>query len=225
MSKTVSISPLVHAKMMTHAVQNPRSVVHGILIGTSSESSSSLTIVDALPVCHSTPTKPLLDMSLRLSEAYCLTNDDKLEIVGWYTAPEKDVDETPGPVALKIISSIAANSKVKDPVLVTITNTGMENFLQMEKSSDGDKMGFTVYGKDGKNHWVDEYEEGSINVSEGSWSSSNDAAVNVCLNDELKIFDFEDHMSGGSDSKSIKEKDWLRNGTIRKAVTEILAQQ
>ena len=224
MSQNVSISPLAHAKMMTHAVRNPRSIVHGILVG-KSENEDSLTVSDVLPVCHSTPTKPILDMSLRLAEAYCLSDqeNENLVIVGWYTAPENQVDESPGPVALKIISSIAANnSEIKEPVLVTITSKGIETFLSDEKSSDADLMGFTICGKDEKNHWTNQYEEGNIISSSGSsWTSSNEAAVDVCLNDELEFFDFEDHISGGTSES--KKKDWLRNEIVGKAVTKILA--
>ena len=218
----LSVAPKVHAKMMAHAIRNSHSVVHGILLGKYGE---ELIISDVLPVCHSTPTKPILDMSLRLAEAYCLANDDNenLEIIGWYTAPEKQVDESPGPVALKIIRSIASNSESKEPVLICITNNDVENFLKIEKPNDIDNIGFSVYGKDGGNHWNDLYKVESIKSSIGSWSASNQAAVDVSLDDELKLYDFEDHVSSGS--AGVKDKDWIRNENIGNTLKQRLAQQ
>jgi len=207
--------------MMVHAIRNPHKVVHGILIGTFKTGGATLTISDVLPVCHSHPTKPILDMSLRLAEAYCVTNEDGEGIVGWYTAPEKQADELPGPVALKIVSSIANNTE-NEPVLVSIINKSLENFLEEEKASDLDQMGFYAYGKDEKNHWTVQYGEESIKSLANSWEASNNTAVQVCLDDEVVITDFEDHVGAGS--SGIKEKDWIRNASIGKAVSDKLAQ-
>lgn len=208
--------------MMAHTIRNSHTVVHGILLG---KYDGQLTVSDVLPVCHSHPTKPILDMSLRLAEAYCLVNgeSENLEIIGWYTAPEKEVDESPGPVALKIIRSIASNSGSKEPILICITNRDVENFLKLEKSSDIDNTGFSVFGNDGGNHWNDLYKLDSIKSSINSWSASNEAAVHVCLDDDMKCYDFEDHL--GSGSGGIKEKDWIRNESIGKIVNQKLAQQ
>ncbi len=219
MSQILHISPVVHTKMMVHAFRNPHNVVHGILIGKYTTDGTALTISDVLPVCHSHPTKPLLDISLRLADAYCVSNEDSEGIVGWYTAPEKQVDELPGPVALKIVSSIANNSE-KEPVLISITNSSIETFLEEEKSSDTDQMGFYVYREDEEKHWTVQYEEENIKSLGYSWEASNNAAVQVCLDDQLTIFDFEDHVSGGSGG--IKEKDWIRNVNIGKAVSDRL---
>ena len=221
---------------MTHAARHSRTIVNGILIG--KFEADKVFISDIAPVCHSIPTKPLLDMALRLTEAYCVSDDgesDQYEIVGWYTAPEKHIDNGPGPVALKIISSMAAtvgggggsNSTTdskKEPVLVTITNTCLENFYNNDKTSNSDQMGFLVHGKDEEtNHWTKQYEEGNITMSkEASWKSSNIVAVQVSLEDGLEFYDFEDHVSGGMED--VKDRDWLRNGSISKSVYKLLAQ-
>lgn len=225
MNQSISISPMVHSKMMNHAVRNPRSVVHGILLGKSD--ANDITAVDVLPVCHSPPTKPLLDMSLRLAEAYCLSNEDdnNLEIIGWYTAPEKNVDESPGAAALKIVSSIASTSESNDkhPILICITNKDMENFFKVGNLSDSDRRGFSIYGRDEGSQWKSEYSIDSIQSSMGSWSSSNQIAVGACLDKELTCFDFENHLDGGTDG--CKEIDWIRNVNVNKYVSQRLSDQ
>lgn len=218
---TITFDPVVHAKMMIHAARYPRSITNGILLG--KVEGNKLVISDVAPVCHSIPTKPLLDMALRLTEAYYVSNDSSYEIVGWYTAPEKQVDDGPGPVALKIIDSIAAvgGAKNPEPVLVTITNSSIESFYNEEKKSDSGQMGFTVCGKDKETKsWTKQYDSENIYVSEGSWASSNKAAVEISLDDSLDFYDFEDHLSGGIDN--LKESDWLRNGSIVKSVAKLL---
>ncbi len=229
MKQSLSFQPIVHAKMMAHASKNPRSVVHGILLG--NFDSNQANVVDVLPVCHSTPTKPILDMSLRLAEAYCISSDEKtkIEIIGWYTAPEKDIDDSPGPVALKIISSIAASSESSENdnehILVCITNKDMEKFFKVKKDSDHEHMGFTVYAcnSDGEGKWNNQYSEESIKSSIVSWSSSNKAAVQVCLDDDLQFFDFEDHLSSGTDD--IKQTDWIKNKSFGDSLNRTLSQQ
>lgn len=233
MYDNITFTPIAQAKMMTHAARHSRTIVNGILIG--KFEADKVLISDIAPVCHSIPTKPLLDMALRLTEAYCVSDDgdsNQYEIVGWYTAPEKQVDNGPGPVALKIIRSMAAtvgggastNDSNKEPVLVTITNSCLEKFYNSDKTSNSDQMGFLVHGKDDEtNHWTKQYEEGNITMSkEASWKSSNDVAVEVSLNDGLEFYDFEDHVSGGMEN--VKDRDWLRNGNIAKTVSKLLAQ-
>ncbi len=226
MHDTITFSPCSHAKMMTHAARHPRNTVNGILLG--KYEANKLVITDVTPVCHSIPTKPLLDMALRLSEAYCVSNESNCEIVGWYTAPEKNVDDGPGPVALKIVSSMAAvggggKSASEEPVLVTITNSRLESFYDEDQTSESDQMGFIVSGKDNAtNHWSKQYEAKNILISEGSWKSSNGAAVEISLDDSLEFNDFEDHLSGDIDT--VKGRDWLKNESIVKSVSKLLAQ-
>jgi hypothetical protein len=218
MVQDISIAPLAHAKMMAHAVKNSRTVAHGILLG--KFDTNGLTVLDVLPVCHSTPTKPLLDMSLRLAESFCVSNEDEKnsEIVGWYSAPELQVQDSPGPVAVKIIRSIAQSLESKEPILITISNNEVDSFLKIEKTCDNDNLGFTIYGNDELNKSNHAYKSENIKTTSGSWKSLNEASVNVCLDDEVEIFDYEDHVSGGVEN--IKQKDWIRNEQIRKTIRQ-----
>ena len=59
-----------------------------------------------LQVCHSHPTKPIVDMALQFAEAYC-NDSDNLEIVGWYTANERVGDNQPSPLARTVTQGFA----------------------------------------------------------------------------------------------------------------------
>lgn len=87
----VVLSPQAFAAMLLHAAQHSSSVVHGVLVG--SHSGGKIHVTDAIPVCHETPTKTVVDTSLALLQARHVT--DSVKIVGWFTAPEILEDDRP----------------------------------------------------------------------------------------------------------------------------------
>ena len=79
--QTVRISALARAKVLLHAATHPRSQVHGLLVGKFAAGKGGgggggggggplLAVADAVPLFHSCPTKPLLDVALRLVDAH-----------------------------------------------------------------------------------------------------------------------------------------------------------
>lgn len=80
--ESLKITDLAHAKILLHAMQYSTSSIHGILIG--NYKGSELQIQDSIPVCHSAPTKPILDMAFRMVDSHINNNiGDGSQIVGW----------------------------------------------------------------------------------------------------------------------------------------------
>eukprot|EP00581_Thalassiosira_minuscula_P028557 CAMPEP_0183751980 /NCGR_PEP_ID=MMETSP0739-20130205/2079_1 /TAXON_ID=385413 /ORGANISM="Thalassiosira miniscula, Strain CCMP1093" /LENGTH=215 /DNA_ID=CAMNT_0025988283 /DNA_START=64 /DNA_END=708 /DNA_ORIENTATION=+ len=99
-----------------HGFSNP---IHGIALGKKSNADDSqLEVVDVVPVCHEVPTKPIVDMALRLTDAYLQQKPlEGVKIVGWYTANanalssgSNNEEELPNAPACRICSSMAENS-------------------------------------------------------------------------------------------------------------------
>ena len=129
------ISLTSQIKMALHATKYSYSTpIHGIVLGTKTDD-NVLEIVDVVPVCHEVPTKPIVDMSLRLTDAYLqerlhaslgeregigdFGRCKSANIIGWYTANaqtsnEKDAEEVPNAPACRIVSSLADSASEND---------------------------------------------------------------------------------------------------------------
>ena len=119
-------------KMALHATKHGLSdnQVHGIVLGRTVNSgggdggtSVAVSVTDVVPVCHEAPTKPIVDMALRLVDAHLSQSrsppsEGGVRILGWYTANANancdadagggdDETETPNPSACRIASSVA----------------------------------------------------------------------------------------------------------------------
>jgi hypothetical protein len=214
---TILINDIVYAKIMIHATQNSLSCVHGILLGT-----SPTQITDALPVSHSTPTKPIIDMALRFAEAYCedinsQEDTNRTRIIGWYAGNEREGINEPNPVTKKIISGIqhgmntdsenASSDSSQDAILIMINNE-FKDFMLKQSGPDGSKKGFDVIVSGDKKS-LD-----SVHIEGGDWSNSSCKIVDICHKDSIQIYDFEDHLNGGVGG--LKERDWLRNPNVAK---------
>jgi Uncharacterised protein family (UPF0172) len=129
----VVVRPKAFCSMVLHAAKHKNEVVHGILLGSSSSNTPgaavvagskskttitggvvTLTVHDAVPVSHGTPTRPLIETAIGLIEASSSqeAESNNCTIVGWYTAPTLLNDTRPGPIALRM----AANFEVKKGV-------------------------------------------------------------------------------------------------------------
>ena len=97
--QSLEITNLAHAKVLLHAIQYATGSIHGILIGQFHYSSSKnnnagplLRVEDVIPICHSAPTKPILDMAFHLVQSHidqnmknvaASGNVTPMQIVGW----------------------------------------------------------------------------------------------------------------------------------------------
>ncbi|EJK73068.1 hypothetical protein THAOC_05327 [Thalassiosira oceanica] len=112
MSSSISLSTVSQSKMALHAAKHGHgNPIHGILVGRSSSPTSpasSLEVTDAVPVCHEDPTKPIVDMSLRLVDGHLSVKNDGTRIVGWYTSNSNAGDEGPSPSARRVASCLSA---------------------------------------------------------------------------------------------------------------------
>lgn len=130
-----TISQTSQIKMALHATKYGYSTpIHGIILGNKTDD-DVLEIVDVVPVCHEVPTKPIVDMSLRLTDAYLqerlhaglgdrggigdFGRCKSANIIGWYTSNaqtsnEENAEEVPNAPACRIVSSLADSASEND---------------------------------------------------------------------------------------------------------------
>mmetsp|Transcript_9559 Transcript_9559/g.26793 ORF Transcript_9559/g.26793 Transcript_9559/m.26793 type:complete len:240 (-) Transcript_9559:3515-4234(-) len=230
--QTVVVGPMAHTKMLLHACQNPYTQVHGVLLGSFGTRQSSggvgpeLTLTDAIPVFHSSPTKPLLDMALQLIEAHTANSSrGGGGIVGWYSANERlGDDDRPGQAALRIVGGIAAGldgmgkapPTHAEPVAVLVSNRGAVDVLGGDDNVVAD---LKVFGRDRvhRQQWIKMYAPDHVKCS----STGQKVVREVCSVDaEVSaapaIYDFEDHLDGGAEN--LATRDWLTNTIVTNLV-------
>lgn len=139
----VTTSPKAFCAMVLHASSFKNQAVHGLLLGKSSK--TSVEVEDAVPVSHgAAPTKPLVEIALGLVENSA--KDNKLSIVGWYTAPALLEDTRAGPVALRMASTLAVGNI--EPALIVVQNKGISELFTTTGSSKSTNSCIQAYGKD-----------------------------------------------------------------------------
>jgi len=227
----VSVSQLAAIKMILHAARNPTCQVHGILVGSFAEG-SVVSVDDAFPVFHSAPTKPILDSALRIAEAHLQGfGPSGSGVVGWYTSNERlGDDERAGQAALRIIGGIAAHLGLgvsesslppnSEPVLILVSNGGLSDVLCDENESA--QPALCVFGRDNRKNWIRRIADDLVDIKKGDSNMGGLQAGGIvraaCSNENLSIpvYDFEDHIDGGTDS--LQTIDWLMNQPIQKFV-------
>eukprot|EP00568_Trieres_chinensis_P009508 CAMPEP_0183297490 /NCGR_PEP_ID=MMETSP0160_2-20130417/4769_1 /TAXON_ID=2839 ORGANISM="Odontella Sinensis, Strain Grunow 1884" /NCGR_SAMPLE_ID=MMETSP0160_2 /ASSEMBLY_ACC=CAM_ASM_000250 /LENGTH=220 /DNA_ID=CAMNT_0025459323 /DNA_START=166 /DNA_END=828 /DNA_ORIENTATION=- len=219
--------------MILHAARNPTTQIHGILIGAFGEG-PALDVHDALPVFHSPPTKPIIDASLQITEAYIKQNGSEsnveLRVVGWYTANELlGDDERPGQAALRVMSGISSMLESpssgapipahSEPVLILISNSGLASMIGDEAIEKPDAI--NVFGRDSRKHWLRPIIVSTEGDGDFNSQQAKEVAYAACNLDESKlpIYDFEHHMDCGL--RGLKETDWLSN----RAVSDFIGKQ
>jgi len=226
-SQSVEISSLASAKMMGHALRFPYGPIHGILLGKFQEGSSTILIQDIIPVCHSYPTKPIIDMALRMTEVHLDVSKEELKdlkIVGWYAANERSDDETPKHAALKITSELSEYSvtnqglgeKGGEIILISVLSKGMKQMMVAAAESKDESPAFKVYGRDGvRKDWTREYPPTQISVQRNSRLAS--IFISIASKDAkastLEFFDFESHLEEGG-----LNNNWITNAPFTKLV-------
>jgi len=193
---SVTISPEVFALLVAHAASHPTTTVHGVLIG--NRKSNKVDVTDAFPICHENPTRPLVETALALVQSN-LEGETNKYIVGWFTAPELLYETKPGPVALRIVASLAASSRGNsssssgEPVLLSLNNEKIVNILA-EKESLASKA-VQAYGKDFGMQWMEPLD---LTVSNESAAVK---AVTDIFNEKFNINDLVDHWDEGASSE------------------------
>lgn len=125
--KKVSVESPALVSMMQHSLSHKYQAIHGLLLGT--VSGDTIVAKNAVPVCHGTPTRPLVETAIGLVQA-------KVEhkIVGWYVAPALLKDRKPGPAALRMVANLETDEF--EPVLLVLQNAALAACLKGEEKMD-----------------------------------------------------------------------------------------
>jgi hypothetical protein len=176
----VTVAPQAFALMALHAACYSTSEVHGVLIG--SRSDTKVEILDAYPICHETPTKPLVETALALVQS-SLSGGSSENVIGWFTAPEVLSDRKPGPVALRITAELSTNS-IK-PILLVLNNEIIGQLINGEKSSASTAI--QAYGQDIGKQWMDLLEVTVLQETKAT------TATRELYKEGLSVLDLVDH--------------------------------
>jgi Uncharacterised protein family (UPF0172) len=110
----IVIAPEAFAVMAIHSLSHLGTEVHGVLLGSMNGSKVDVSLV--YPICHETPTRPLIDAALAVCMA-SLEEDSSNSLVGWYTIPVTFRDGQPSGAVHRILAGL--EGVIADPVLVT----------------------------------------------------------------------------------------------------------
>ena len=236
----ISLSLKSQIKMALHATKYGYSTpIHGIVLG-KSNTDGSLEIVDVVPVCHEVPTKPIVDMALRLTDAYLQQQQERgLKIIGWYTANSSNrnnnSEELPNSSACRIASFIAEIDEDGGDNIVLLLVSTSKLVSSMTKQTGTDKVLpiiCNIYEKSSHRTFTQQVNEdrmiSSDSLKEGGGNFST--AVEQCLsslgdadaagggggggkNSGIAIYDYVDHLNDGG------RGDWIVNDTVNKFVS------
>lgn len=165
MARKVIVSPEAFAVISLHASCHSTNAVHGVLVGSYSSADDTVMVDHVFPICHETPTMPLLDTALALvtSELSNGKGDSKnmKTIVGWFTSPELFQDDKAGPVAMRIVANLAATSNEesddKEPILIVLNSQKMADFFLNDDDTSANTNAsecIQAYGKDFGKQWT-----------------------------------------------------------------------
>lgn len=181
----VTISQQAFLAILLHAKSYRTTAIHGLLVGSLSE--NNIVVSHAFPICHETPTKPLVDSALAMVESE-LSGDKLNTIVGWFTSPEILGDNKAGPVAMRIAANLALEEI--DPVLLVLQSD------ILGKMTSGDDIVASqclrLYGKDFGKQWMELLE---VDVMDDL--STKERAIEL-LEKGLEINDLSEHWEKGS---------------------------
>ena len=206
--------------MALHAARHGFSApLHGIVLGKSTPGAEGgIEVVDAVPVCHEVPTKPVVDMALRLTEAHLQTQKgmEGVRIVGWYTANARAASEEPNAPACRIAASMAEGAGEEFLLLVVSTKALVDCTLPIctvyEKGSsrafahkvDSDRVSST-----GPNNGGEILSKALQQLPSSEYESD---VAGGGKKGSLAICDFVDHLEDGG------KGDWLGNAAVKEFV-------
>mmetsp|Transcript_10885 Transcript_10885/g.23074 ORF Transcript_10885/g.23074 Transcript_10885/m.23074 type:complete len:248 (-) Transcript_10885:159-902(-) len=244
MAKSIIVSITAQTKMALHAAKHGFSnPIHGIVLGKSTSSATNnLEVVDVVPVCHEVPTKPIVDMALRLTDAYLEQQNSEeggMKIIGWYTANANtstienndDDGELPNSSACRIASSMAENNASdndgsttnEDFVLLLLSTSRLAKCVK-ENVEDVVLPICKVFEKDKSRAFTLKVDDGRVATSAGD-SGDGGMAGRKILSEAMQqiseysvdggIFDFVDHLT-----ECGQKGDWIENGFVKQFVLD-----
>ena len=131
-------------------------------------------------------------------------------MLGWYSANERVGDNTPSPVAWKIVGNMKDHLS-SEPILAMVTSDSFEAMLRKDCGADGSGKGFEVYAKPDEIVPLED-----VTIEDGDWSEVSALVADVCLKGDAVLCDFEKHLDGGVEA--LKENDWLRNTQVAQLI-------
>ena len=174
---SVIVAPAAFCAISLHATRHKHSTVHGVLVGTCLN--STVRVEQAIPICHGTPTLPLIETALGLLA--------EKNIVGWYTAPLLLEDTSPSLVAQKMVAGLESNCN-SEPILVVVQNQGLAACLGESGAPAGGAL--TVFGKNNAKKWARVL---SLTVEDSNKATK---AALEAMQQSYVLDDFEDHLDG-----------------------------
>ena len=209
----ISMSALAETKMALHSAKHGFSKpTHGIILGKTSNEKEFLEVVDAIPVSHEVPTKPIVDMALRLVDAHLQEQGgENLTIIGWYTSNASALDdETPNLSACRIASSMSDCQEGGDNfILVLVTTSGIVAAVSKESDSQSSPL-CRVFRKDVNTKSFSREVDSSLITHDNEASG----LISKAMSKETPIHDFVDHVSNyGNEDWS--KMDWIQNSGIK----------
>ncbi|KAJ3170446.1 ER membrane protein complex subunit 8 [Geranomyces variabilis] len=111
MPATYRLSHVAYSKLVLHAAKHSVCEVSGVLIGRK-KSGDEVEVVDAVPLFHSRPLAPMLEVALQQVQLYC--DQNSLQVVGLYAANQgsanKDVSAATSKIAGKIDDNLGGGA-------------------------------------------------------------------------------------------------------------------
>ena len=197
--------------MALHAIRHKHESVHGALLGkiVVNDSVQTVQVHSAVAIAHGTPTKPLVEMAMGIL-SHLLDSTTDVTVVGWYTAPLLANDTRPGPVALRMMSTIASTTTPShEPVLLVLQNNSLGSFVK-----GGDSAASSIakaFGKDFGQQWLQPIEGVTLQDSVVASRATREA-----LQQDLILHDFVDHVDEEEEEESKVE--WYPNPEIVKVI-------
>ncbi|CAJ1945405.1 unnamed protein product [Cylindrotheca closterium] len=182
---SVTVSPEAYRTMIVFAASHCTKAVHGILVGSTSD--DRFVVQNAFPICHETPTRPLVDIAEALVEAMLADDNNSNIIIGWFMSPEVLSDRSSGPVAMRVASVLPKNTE--NGVLLVLQNEEIGQLASNEKIMGAECM--QGFGKDFGKQWTQ-----ALEVSILDQKSSTERTRKDIISGR-KIEDLTDHWQNG----------------------------
>ena len=162
-------------------------------------------MIDAIPVCHEVPTRPVVNTSLRLVDIHL--NDGEKKIIGWYTANSNGGDE-PNIPALRVVNSMAEQSE-EQLILVLVSADPEGSLCTVFEGGNGKTFTQRVDASRIKNEDSKVRDLVNRGVKDMSNFSSGFGEENG-----LTIYDYVDHVSNYEKRRDLDERNWIENKVV-----------
>ncbi|KAJ3282380.1 hypothetical protein HK104_010919 [Borealophlyctis nickersoniae] len=193
MPSTFTLSQLPYAKLLFHAAKYAVNPVCGVLVG--SRNGRNVAITDAIPLFHSHPLAPSVEIALHQVDIYCSSTGQS--IVGFYCANESTAEQGVVPAMAKIAAKVEESAS-GDTVLLLLDPT---------KLTANSAIAVVPYT----------YSSGSWKVLQPNNFVPQPADIQTPIAPHIKdrtyeqLYDFDNHLDN-------VRLDWLKNAEIVQAI-------